>query len=400
MKKRLVLVLLAISLFLQLRCQNDKPMEEGPDTGTPENFYFGADLSYVNQVLDKGGQYSDGAVKSPYEIFADKGVNLVRLRLWHNPAWTRDVYGGEGDQMYNDLSDVAEAIQLARARGMQVLLDFHYSDNWADPGKQEVPAAWKEITSLQVLKDSVYNYTAKVLSYLDEKELMPELVQLGNETNCGMLYTNAPAAFPSCNVCGDTPQWARLGEVINAAIGAVNDVKEHSSVDTKILLHVAEPNHVEWWFDNITGDGGVADFDMIGFSYYPLWHTAVSVDGISEAVSAIRARYARPVLILETAYPWTTEAEDDYNNLFGSQTPLANYPFSKEGQRDLLIKLTQEVIDGGGSGVVYWEPAWISVPALKDQWGTGSSWENATFFDFEGNTLPSFDFATHEYELP
>ncbi len=101
-------------------------------------FYFGADLSYVNQVLDKGGVFKDrGSIKNPYAIFKDRGTNLVRLRLWHSPQWTQDVYGEAGTQWYNDLHDVAESIQLARSNGMEVLLDFHYSDRWADPGKQE-----------------------------------------------------------------------------------------------------------------------------------------------------------------------------------------------------------------------------------------------------------------------
>src|SRR5690349_2827865 len=168
-------------------CGND---DEDPPVDPPRDltgFYFGADLSYVNQILDHGGVYKDGgATKSPYQIFKDHGTKLVRLRLWHNPAWTKTVYTPAGDQLYNDILDVAKAIQLSKAQGMKVLLDFHYSDSWADPGKQEIPAAWQNIKSIDVLKDSVYNYTKKTLQYLDDKDLMPEFVQIGNETNCGM----------------------------------------------------------------------------------------------------------------------------------------------------------------------------------------------------------------------
>jgi arabinogalactan endo-1,4-beta-galactosidase len=129
-----------------------------------------------------------------------------------------------------------------------------------------------------------------------------------------------------------------------------------------------------------------------------LWHKTIALDAISQSVSEFKQKYGRKVMILETAYPWTTDHRDNYNNAFGSETPLTNFPFTKTGQSELLIKLTQEVMDGKGDGVIYWEPAWISVPSLKDQWGTGSSWENNTFFDFEGNPLPSIDFATHKYK--
>jgi arabinogalactan endo-1,4-beta-galactosidase len=393
--RRYYISLLILCSAGHLSCQDDD--KKAPVVEEKTDFYFGADLSYVNQILDHGGVYKDdGEIRNPYKIFSDNGANLTRLRLWHNPTWTKEVYGASGTQLYNDLADVEKSIRLAKEEGMSVLLDFHYSDTWADPGKQEIPKAWQQITELSVLKDSVYQYTFKTLAYLNDKGLMPELVQIGNETNCGMLYTNAPGGFPSCNVCNNA-QWQRLGQVINSAIKAVEDVTAASAIKTKILLHVADPKNVEWWFDNITGQGGVTGFDIIGFSYYPLWHRTVSLDALSGSVSTFKTKYARPVMILETAYPWTTDHKDDYNNQFGSETPITGYPFSIQGQTDLLKKLTQEVIDGGGSGVIYWEPAWIS-SGMKDLWGTGSSWENNTLFNFEGNTIQSIDFMNYEYQ--
>jgi len=337
--------------------ENEEPLPKEDSS----DFYFGADLSYVNQIQDHGGIYKDGGeARSPYRIFKDHSANLVRLRLWHNPVWTKEVYGAQGTQQYNDRADVERAIRLSKEQGLSVLLDFHYSDTWADPGKQEIPQAWKDIKDINVLKDSVYQYTFKTLRYLNEKNLMPELVQIGNETNCGMLFTNAATGFPPCNVCND--QWVNFGAVVNSAIKAVKDVTASSTVKTKILLHVADPKNVTWWFDNITASakGNVKDFDILGFSYYPLWHTTVSLDQLSESVSAFKTKYGKPVMILETGYPWTTAADDNYNNLFGSQTPVNGYPYTKQGQLDLMIKMTQELKDGGGIGVVYWEPAWIS----------------------------------------
>jgi arabinogalactan endo-1,4-beta-galactosidase len=275
-----------------------------------------------------------------------------------------------------------------------VLLDFHYSDIWADPGKQEIPEAWKNITDINDLVDSVYNYTFKTLNYLNGKNLMPEFVQIGNEINCGMLYTNASADFPKCNGCEDN--WKNLGDVINGGIAAVRDVANASDIKTKVILHVADPKNVEWWFDNIKANGQVTDFEIIGFSFYPLWHTTVSIGQLSDNVTAFKSKYGKEVMILETAYPWTTQVNDSYNNLFGSQSPYPGYPYTQKGQLEIMKEMTREVMIGGGYGIIYWEPAWIT-SEMKDLWGTGSAWENNAFFDYDGSVTDVIDFMNYDY---
>ncbi len=359
-------------------------------------FYFGSDLSYVNQILDHGGVYKENnAVRDPYRIFKEHGNDIVRLRIWHNPVWTKEVYNPDGPHMYNDLVDVARAIDQSRKQGMKVLLDFHFSDIWADPGAQEIPAAWKDVKDINVLRDSVYNYTVKSLKYLDAKGLMPEFVQIGNEINCGMLYefNQVPVpGFPSCNVCGGS--WNNLRVVLNSGIKAVRDVSAQSAVKTKVMLHVANPVNVEWWFDNVTA--GVTDFDIIGFSYYPIWHTEVPLSQISDRVAVFKSKYHKQVMILETAYPWTSGGNDGYNNIFSTQAPVAGYPYTPQGQLDMMKAITQEMIDGGGNGIIYWEPAWIT-SNIRDYWNTGSSWENCTFFDFNANVNIGIDYMKQKY---
>jgi arabinogalactan endo-1,4-beta-galactosidase len=140
----------------------------------PSQFVMGADLSYVNQILDHGGDYKDsGNVADPYQIFQKYGANVIRLRLFYNPTWTKDVYGTSGTQMYNDYADVKKSIGKVKAAGMQACLDFHYSDTWADPSHQIKPAAWDTLTRILVLADSVYNYTFRTLSNLGNNGLMP-----------------------------------------------------------------------------------------------------------------------------------------------------------------------------------------------------------------------------------
>lgn len=387
-----VLFFTMLSLFVRDESVVTQPEEKY----RPKQFYFGADLSYVNQILDHGGVYKDnGVVRNPYEIFSAHGANLARFRLWHHPDWTRTVYGQDGKRLYNDLHDVERGIRLAKEHGMEVLLDFQFSDTWADPGKQEIPKAWQNIRSLDVLKDSVYEYVYKTLHHLDNKGLQPEFVQIGNETNCGMLYTNAPDGFPTCNVCKD--EWINLGEVLNKAIDAIQEVNSSSAIQSKIILHVADPKNVEWWFDNIVGIADVRHFDLIGFSYYPLYHPTVRIHDLSESVRKFRKRYNKDVMILETAYPWTTEGKDNYSNIFGAQPPVPGFPFTIEGQYNMMHAITQEIIDGGGSGIIYWEPAWISA-GVKDLWGTGSSWENAALFDFDGNAISGMRFMKDQYQ--
>ncbi|MBL7966317.1 MAG: glycosyl hydrolase 53 family protein [Prolixibacteraceae bacterium] len=389
---------------MSFACTDKKPVvEEEPKeeehTGpfSADEFVMGVDLSYVNQVEDHGGVYRDSSkVRDPFRIMKNHGGNMVRVRLWHNPVWVRTVYNNQQKTLYSGFADVVKTIQRAKALGMAVNLDFHYSDSWADPGKQKPPVAWENITSLQVLKDSVYNYTFSVLNKLNKLGLMPEMVQIGNETNCGMMTTGTKSGFPNLNGCSE--KWQDLGAVMNSGIKAVRDVSAQSAVKTKVALHVADPKNVEWWVGKIMTSAAVTDFDIIGMSYYPLWHTTIGFGNLPDLISKLKSTFNKKVMILETAYPWTTEYADSYNNQFGSQSPLIGYPFTKEGQTQFMTNLCQNVMNAGGSGVFYWEPAWTS-SQLKDLWGTGSSWENCTFFDFSGNVLPVIDYMRSTYTI-
>lgn len=365
----------------------------GPVFHHPDQLVMGVDLSYVNQILDHGGSYSDSAgVRSPYAIFRDHGANAVRLRLWHDPSWVKtEVYGDESVPLYSGLEDVRSAIRAARDLGMRVNLDFHYSDIWADPGRQDVPAAWQDITDAAVLQDSVYRYTRGVLESLEADGLLPEMVQVGNEINCGLLSTGAPPGFPAVSVCDG--HWAAQGALLNAGIRAVRD----ASPEIRIILHVAQPENVGPWFDAMTTAGAVTDFDIVGFSYYSRWSDQ-PLSTLASHVAGWRAKYGKAVMVMETAYPWTLENADGYPNIFGPGSLQEGYPGTVGGQLTYLTDLVQQVVRGGGTGVFYWEPAWIT-SAMKDLWGTGSSWENNALFDFQGRAHGGMGFLTHRYEF-
>jgi arabinogalactan endo-1,4-beta-galactosidase len=381
------LLFLIICLIIFSSCK--KKVDNNPPAVTrtfytTDQFVMGADLSYVNQILDHGGIYKDSdKITDPYVIFKKYGANTIRFRLWHNPQWTREVYSPAIANMYNDFEDVKRGIQATKAQGMAVSLDFHYSDSWADPAKQVPPAAWTGL-SLTDLHDSIYNYTLKTLDKLEAANAMPEYVQVGNEINPGFL-------LPQGN------RWDKKADfiyLINGAVKAVRDAAVSSTIKPKIIIHVAQPENAIYWFEGMAA-AGLTDYDIAGISYYYMWST-VSIDSVSDYIANIKALTGKDVMVVETAYPWTLNNADSYNNILATDKLTPAYPANQTGQYDYLVKLTQEIIDGGGKGLHYWEPAWITSD-MKDKWGTGSAWDCNTLFDFSGNVIKGMDYMTHQY---
>lgn len=352
-----------------------------------QSFYFGNDLSYVNEMEDCGVVYRENNVpKDPYQIFADHGTNLVRLRLWHTPVWYDQLNEGK---RYSDLADVKRSIARAKAENMQVLLDFHLSDNWADPGKQLVPAAWLPVVDeLPDLKDSLYNYVYGTLMELQESDLLPELVQIGNETNKGILLS------PEDNAVY-TLEWARNAELFNTGIKAVRDVEAATGNAVKIVIHAAGPDNADWIFDAFINNG-VTDFDIMGISYYWAWHKPTTIPEAGTIIKDLLEKHpAYEAMIVETAYPWTLAANDQANNIISETDPKYD-PVSPANQKQWMIDLTKSVLENGGSGVIYWEPAWVS-SSCSTQWSRGSHQEHVTFFDFDNNLLENGGIGWMEY---
>jgi arabinogalactan endo-1,4-beta-galactosidase len=351
-----------------------------------DKFVMGADLSYVNQVQDYGGVYKDaGTVKDPFVIFKNNGANVVRVRLWHNPQWTAPLNGG---RLYNDLKDVEKTMQRAKNAGMAVSLDLHYADTWADPNNQPTPAAWAGLP-LAVLKDSVYNYTLAVLNYYKSKNLVPEMIQVGNENNNGMLWPVGKTVGADYTV---------FCTLLKAGIKAVRDFSLTLSIKPQIILHVAQLQDAGPWLAKVININGVNDFDIIGLSHYFKWSTVNAMTDIKNTITNIKATWNKKVMVVETGYPFTDKNADTYNNIIGGDVGVPGYPVTEAGQLQYMKDLTQNVIDAGGTGIMYWEPAWIS-SSLRDLWGQGSSWENMALFDFGGNTLPGMKFMTWPYRF-
>ncbi|MEU4835462.1 arabinogalactan endo-1,4-beta-galactosidase [Streptosporangium sp. NPDC023615] len=329
----------------------------------------GGDTSSLAKSEALGGRYhtASGTRRDALEILRSAGMNLVRLKVWVNPA--------DG---YNDKAHVLAVARRVKAQGMGLLVDFHYSDTWADPGKQYKPAAWTGHTFAQ-LRTAVYDHTYDVLNALKAQGTTADMVQVGNEINGGMLWDD-----------GRTANFGNLAQLLNSGYDAVKAV----SSSTRVVLHLAEGGDnalFRWWFDSAAANG--VRYDVIGVSYYPYWHGTLGA--FQANIDDIASRYGRPVLLAETAYPFTTGNDDALTNIITAATPYPGYPASPAGQSAMLrdvASIVQAVPNGRGLGFVHWEPAWTAVTG--NGWdpadpSSGNGWENQALFDFADRALPA-----------
>jgi arabinogalactan endo-1,4-beta-galactosidase len=353
--------------------------QAGPPAPAPAGgLYLGGDLSYVNEMQDCGAVYRlHGKPIDPFALLKKEGGNLVRVRIWVNPTWTK----------YSNYADVLKTIRRAHAAGLQALLDFHYSDTWADGGKQIAPAAWANLSTDEQVK-ALHDYTLDTLRKLDAEHEMPEMVQVGNETNPELLGGKESEPI----------DWDRNARLLNAGIDAVQEAGRSGSLSPRIMLHIAQPENILPWFDAAT-KAGVHGYDLIGISYYRKW-SKWNLAQLKATIAEAKKRYDKDVIVVETAYPFTLKNADSMGNLLGPDSLIATYPATLEGQRRYMVDLTQLTLDAGGIGVVYWEPYWVSTNCTTP-FGKGSGWENATWFDYRKHeALPVFEWLRHKYRRP
>ncbi len=336
----------------------------------PDTFLRGGDVSEIPEVEAAGGHYSyHGRQEDPFVIMREAGWNFVRFRVWNSPK------DGWCDKQHT----LALAIRAAE-QGLRISLDFHYSDWWADPGKQNKPAAWKDLPFDGLVK-AVYDYTKDVVSAMVAQGTPPFMVQCGNEITGGMLW-------PDGSVSGNDPvKWKRLDALLEAGFKAVHDSEGTVKILTMIHLDRGGDNRgAEWWFSNAIANG--LKFDAIGLSYYPVWQG--SLKSLQSNVDALARDYDKDIYIAETAYPWAIDGRSQGTvHVWGnSKGLLAGYPPTPDGQFRFISALTDIVrrIPGGhGKGVLYWAPMWISPGASP------TPYDNMALFDYRGASLPALD---------
>lgn len=349
------------------------------------DFIKGVDISMLKELEMLGARYFDnGEERELMEILKDYGINAVRLRLWHNP-YDEDLkpYGGGT----NDFITTTELADRIIKNGIEFALDIHYSDFWTDPQKQFKPKAWQKLSEKE-LEEEVYRYTYEVLNKLRAKGLLPSIVQIGNELTNGFLWPE-----------GKLPNYDGMIRLLKAGIEAVKKVDSN----IKIILHLdwgGDNELYRRWFDVATNAG--VNFDIIGLSYYPYWHG--TLDELEANMNDISKRYDKDVMVVETAYGFTTENCGSKAMVFSKElADKTPFEASKRGQAEYmkeLMKRIREVKNGRGKGFFYWEPAWLPIDGTSWAWAAGkrfigddspegNSWANQGLFDFDGNVLPA-----------
>ncbi len=313
----------------------------------------GADMSFLPEVRSSGIVFYN-AQNQPQDMLRtlkNADANVIRLRLWKNPI-----------EATSSLKTVKGLAAEAKNVGFKIMLTVHYSDTWADPAHQTKPQQWQSV-NLDRLKDSVYAYTLKIM-----QDINPDYIQLGNEINDGFLWPQGSMAAVT-----------QFKELLDTAAAAVRKVNPQ----TKIIIHFAGFADAQAFYTIIAG----VDYDIIGLSYYPLWH-GKNLDELQQALIAISSTQQKPIFIAETSYPFTFGWNDWTNNIIGADDQiLPQFPATPAGQKDFLLAL-QKIVAAvpNGLGFCYWGGEWVSYQGSTAT--NGSSWENQAFYNFSNQALP------------
>lgn len=365
--------------------------------GLPEDFIMGMDASCVPAIEAGGVKYYDfeGKESDVYEVLAKNGINYIRVRIWNDP------YDADGNGYGGGNCDIDNAIEIGKRAtkyGMKLLVNFHYSDFWADPAKQMCPKAWVGM-SIDEKSEALYQYTKDSLEKLVSAGVEIGMVQIGNETNGALAGENSSALGG----------WKRITQLLSSGSKAVREVCPTALV----AVHFANPEKVsnyESYGKNLEYYG--VDYDVFASSYYPFWHG--TYENLTAVLSDIVSKYGKKVMVAETSYAFTAEDSDFFGNTIGEGGGIVkNYPFTVQGQANLVRDVIDTVAQiEGGIGVFYWEGTWIAAggesyeenlalwekhgsgwasshaaeydPDDAGKWYGGSAVDNQTFFNADG----------------
>jgi len=346
--KKILFILFSTTIF---SCSSDS--NSGTEPIVEDEFIRAADMSYLPLIESEGTVYKhNGVNEDAITTLKNAGCNAIRMRLWQNPS---DAHCG--------LAEVKALALRVKAAGLKVWLTVHYSDTWADPGNQTKPAAWQSMTFAN-LKIALADYTTLVMT-----EINPDIIQIGNETNDGMLW-------PEGKLSTNESQYLELVSSASTAI-------RNKSTTAKIMLHHAGLSGSDWFFSKVAN----IDYDYIGLSYYPIWH-GTDLVALQSKMNTLGQLYDKKVLIAETSYPFTFGYNDYTNNVIGLPSQiLPAFPATETGQKGFLSTIKNTVNQSShGLGFCYWGSEWV---AFRGPTSTnGSSWENQALWDFNNNSLP------------
>ena len=403
--KKMIGILLLLALLLS-GCGSGRAVKVDVSSDTlyvkavdnlPKDFILGMDVSSVLAEEASGVKYYNfaGEEQDLFRTLAENGVTHIRVRVWNHP------YDAEGRGFGGGNNDIEKAVEIGKRAtqvGMKLIVDFHYSDFWADPGKQMAPLAWKDM-DIETKTEAVYDYTRDSLKQLRDAGVQVGMVQLGNETNGAL--------------CGETT-WFNIQFLMAAGSKAVREVFPKALV----AVHFANPENAESYASYASKlDYYNLDYDVFASSYYPYWHG--TLDNLSAVLGNIAQTYGKKVMVMETSYAYTDADTDFSGNTIGAGGGVAKpYPYTVQGQANSVQSVVETVANTpGGIGVCYWEGAWISVgqnsweensakweqfgsgwassyaaaydPDDAGKWYGGSAVDNQAFFDADGRPLES-----------
>lgn len=360
---------------------------------------LGIDVSTYLEELEHGAVYLDGSIPmDPLDAFMENGVDWMRIRVWNDPQSPAGEAYLAGN---NDIGEYIRLAKLAKSKGYHLLMDFHYSDFWADPGKQMIPKAWASY-GIDEMVDAVYAFTKDCLEKARDAGVAPEMIQVGNEITNGMLWPVGRLEQPD----GTRGNYENFCRLVDAGCRACREVNP----EARIVLHLERSNDQEVYQEFFTKmeEAGI-DFDIIGASYYPYWHG--TPDELFANLARCR-RFGKEIMIVELGYGFTTKAY----SLDGAETRLVidadrafvpgvteRYPMTPEGQEGYIRHILARAREEGIGGVFYWEPLWLPGEGIcwaseagqayihEEGKSTANEWANQCLFDYEGKKLPAFD---------
>ena len=359
-------------------------------------FIKGMDLSTLLELERCGAKYYDhGVERDVLDIIKDYDVDTIRIRLWNDPKSEDGEPYGAGN---NDLEETIAIGKKVTDAGFGVLLNFHYSDFWADPGKQIKPKAWANYGADE-LEKAVYDFTLESLQRVLDAGVNVTMIQGGNELSNGLLWPE-----------GKVPNYDNIARFVSSGIRACRKINP----EIPIMIHLDNGGNNELyvrWFENYIKRG--EDFEYIGLSYYPFWHG--SLDALEFNMNDIAKRFGKELIIAEVSMGYTMEDYKDYEKLEDSErkgyatrpalVEKIDYPMTIQGQVDFtkdFLNRVSNVVNGLGMGFFWWEPAWIPVPGsgwatpaslkyMNDPGPCGNEWANQALFDYDGNALPTWE---------
>ncbi|GDY24853.1 arabinogalactan endo-beta-1,4-galactanase [Agarivorans sp. Toyoura001] len=371
--------------------KNNVGLSTNINTSTYYNeFINGVDISSLLEIEAKGVTFynQQGQAEDIFKILSNHQINWVRIRLWNKPTnvyWSEQV-SPNGKKIVgaigggnNDLTTAITLAKRAKAHNMKVLVNFHYSDFWADPGNQKMPGEWLQLTPLE-REQALYTFTHQSLLNMQQHAVFPDMVQIGNEIDNGLVWPQgknitSPAAI----------------SLLKQGIQASRDAALQAQTSLPIMLHLADGTNLNKYLTTVDAfTQAKLDYDIIGVSYYPYWHG--SIEDLQVNLNTISQRYNKRVLVAETAYAYTLENFDSTDNIFGEQQQIdGGFLATEKGQANALnavINSVANVPEQKGVGVFYWEPAWLRGGWISD---AGNAWENQALFNINGQVLPSID---------